>query len=228
MKSKKVKSRVLHLEWNNFLQQYRQGVDLTESSFAEKDLEVLTTETWASSVPSWQGKPTTPWAVLECSQQIKESDYSRLLGPCEALPGLLCPVLGPLGARKILTYWSESSRGHPEAQKAGAFARLKEMALFSLTKRRLRGVLIAIYNYLVRHYREDQAKLFSEVSTKIDWKIINTSWNTRCSDQTSLKKDNFFNHKGDRTLEQIAQRGWGISILEDAQDLTKPALSNLV
>lgn len=33
---------------------------------------------------------------------------------------------------------------------------------------------------------------------------------------------------GHQTLEQVTQKDWGISILEDAQNLTEPALSNLV
>lgn len=60
------------------------------------------------------------------------------------------PSTRKISTRKILTYTSEYSRGHPKAQRAGA--RLKEMTLFSLMRKRQRIVLIAICNYLIRDY----------------------------------------------------------------------------
>lgn len=37
------------------------------------------------------------------------------------------------------------------------------MDLFSLQQRRQRGDVVAVYNYLIRGYRENGAKLFLEV-----------------------------------------------------------------
>lgn len=40
------------------------------------------------------------------------------------------------------------------------------MGLFSLEKRRLRGLQIAASNYVIASYREDRVKLISELTSK--------------------------------------------------------------
>jgi len=42
--------------------------------------------------------------------------------------------------------------------------RLRELRLFGLAKRRLKGDLITAYNYLKHSYKGDDAKLFTAVS----------------------------------------------------------------
>jgi len=49
MRFNKSKCRVLHLERNNCIHQYRSGADLLERSSAEKDLGVLVDNTLAVS-----------------------------------------------------------------------------------------------------------------------------------------------------------------------------------
>ena len=70
------------------------------------------------------------------------------------------------------------------------------MRLFSLEKRRLRGDLIATFQYLKVPYRKDGDKLFSGA----------------CCDRTrgdafKLKESRFRLAVGGETLEQVAQRG---------------------
>ncbi|KAK4826858.1 hypothetical protein QYF61_011895 [Mycteria americana] len=70
------------------------------------------------------------------------------------------------------------------------------MSLFSVRKRRLRGII------LMGGPREDRNKLFSEVHTE----------RTRCNEK-------ILHHEGDQMLAEVPKSGYGISVLGDTQNL---------
>ena len=71
------------------------------------------------------------------------------------------------------------------------------MSLFSI-KRKQRGDLTADYNYLIRGYREDGARPFSEVhgnrmgATDMSWKMQNSK---------NIYKETFLYHEDSQILE---------------------------
>ena len=92
MKLNNSKCRVLHLGRNNPIHQDRLGVDLLESSSAEKDLGVLvdSKETLSQHCALVAKKANS---ILGCRKRSVAS-RSPLPCPSEAASGVLCPVLG--------------------------------------------------------------------------------------------------------------------------------------